>query len=213
MGSKLAVLLAAAGLGAVGVAALTSGGPVSAQDIDIEFGGVATGAPGSTAAVAEEAVPGEFVGRACVGFLEEANNPSVHAGNDLIITSGDDVIEVLNMETIADSRVRLDERITLGETLRLEIRFGPDGVSSSSHVLTLDCPEVPPDTPPTTDVPVTNPPDEGSVPPEITLPPDTVTPPATPPATPPSTVSPPATVAPPTTGPSAPIPATPDFTG
>ena len=130
--------------------------------------------------VDEVAVPAELQGKLCDASLTATNNPSIHPGNDLILTSTTST-EFSEIEAEPDGIDDDSGTLVLGASVRLDLRFGPNGVSSAGWVVTIDCPpdattttsSVPsssttteppgtttttlPDTPPETSIPVTVP--------------------------------------------------------
>jgi hypothetical protein len=123
-------------------------------------------------ALDEISVPSELDGRLCTAAVTSTNNSSIHPGNDLILTSTTST-EFSEVEAVADEIHDDTGTLVLGSTVRLELRFGPNGVSSAGWVVTIDCPpdatttttSVPgssttttlPETPPETSIPVTVP--------------------------------------------------------
>ncbi len=170
-------------------------GVVSAQVVEniisIPVDSVLRAPAGSVTLVASAPVPGEFQGARCVAEVEVDNQESVHDQNDLIVASGATSGVVANFESEAFGVRTVEIPLTLGTTVDISLRMGPDEVSSGGVFITVDCT---PTTPPTTTPPTTTPPTTG---PSTTT---TTTPPTTGPST--TTTTTPPIVAPPTTGPS-----------
>lgn len=157
--------------GIVGAATLVGGGAiVSAQVVDniisIPVDSVLRAPEGSVTLVASAPVPGEFQGVACVAEVEVDNQQSEHDGNDLIVASGGTSGVLENFETEAFGVRTVDIPLTLGSTVDVSLRMGPDEISSGGVFITVDCTQaIPPTTvPPTTEPPTTAPP--ATVPPE-----------------------------------------------
>lgn len=137
-------LLALGAAAAVAIAVSTAASPASAQDIVVGTGGVAFGEPGTMITVATEQVPEEFVGVECEVALASVNNESVHPGNNLFITTGGTTGELQNVEGEPGEVEVIDEFVTLGEEIVVELEFGADGVTSGGLVLAFECaPDVP----------------------------------------------------------------------
>lgn len=133
------------GLAAGVAAAVAVSAPVSAQvvvedviviPVDSRFGAP----PGSVTQVASVAVPEDFQGVECIFDVQDVNNESVHPNNDLILSSGSTSGEVQNFETEAFGTVGASLMLTLGPTVDVSIRMGPDGRSSGGVNISVDCP-------------------------------------------------------------------------
>ncbi len=150
-------------VGLFALALMSFASPASAIDdiiipIDNERG--IRGEPGSITTLATAPVEDELVGATCQAELIETNNESVHPDNDLIITSGTWSETVENFESDALSVNVIQGGITLGETVVVQLRFGPNGVSSAGFELAFDCsnpvfPTTTTEAPATTEVPPT----------------------------------------------------------
>ena len=199
--------------GIVGAAALLGAGGASAQVVEdiisIPVDSVLRAPVNSVTLVASAPVPGEFQGTDCIAEVEVDNQESEHDGNDLIVASGGTSGVLENFETEAFGVRTIEIPLTLGATVDVSLRMGPDEISSGGVFITVDCAEsVPPTTePPTTEPPTTEPP--ATVPPESTVPgvsaPTTTVVSALPPgggATPPPAAAQPPSGGLPATGPS-----------
>ena len=199
--------------GIVGAAALLGAGGASAQVVEdiisIPVDSVLRAPVNSVTLVASAPVPGEFQGTDCIAEVEVDNQESEHDGNDLIVASGGTSGVLENFETEAFGVRTVEIPLTLGATVDVSLRMGPDEISSGGVFITVDCAEsVPPTTePPTTEPPTTEPP--ATVPPESTVPgvsaPTTTVVSALPPgggATPPPAAAQPPSGGLPATGPS-----------
>jgi hypothetical protein len=119
------------------------------HDLVIEFT-VVTGEPGSTVTVATEEVEPWLQGQSCAIQVEVTNNESVHEGTEVIITSGDDVVTVSDVESEPGIKIIEEGQLVLDETVVIAVRLGPDGISSGGYSLDFLCPEAPPTTTTTT---------------------------------------------------------------
>jgi len=112
----------------------------------------------SVTLVASAPVPGEFQGTDCIAVVEVDNQQSEHEGNDLIIASGNTSGELQNFETEAFGVRTIEIPLTLGATVDVSLRMGPDRISSGGVFITVDCTQP---VPPTTVPPTTAPPEVG----------------------------------------------------
>ena len=119
--------------------ALAGVAPVSAAErvhLDI---GVARGEEGSTVELARLEVDAEHVGTTCTVRAHTENQSSVHPGNDLLVTTGDSRAVIADVEAEPDSSRDLSDQVVLGESVVIQLRFGPDQVSSMGYDLEVDC--------------------------------------------------------------------------
>jgi hypothetical protein len=92
-------------------------------------------------------VPAAKVGSKCSVHETSENNRSTHPNTDLIVTSGGASVTLLDVEQEGGGRVDGDSLLTLGETVKVEVRFGADGVFSGGFLVGLCETEVPPPPP------------------------------------------------------------------
>lgn len=149
---------------AVAIAVLAAGPASAIDDIIIPIDSVAFGDEGEIVEVASVTVEPELVGSTCSLELEADNNGSVHPGNDLIVTTGGQSGTIPDVESEPGQVTVVDGDVVLGETVVIELQFGPDGVTSGGLILTFDCEAQP--------VPTTT-----TAPPSTTEPPSTTLPP------------------------------------
>ena len=147
--------------GILGAVTLVGGGAVvSAQVVEdiisIPVDSVLRAPANSLTLVASAPVPGEFVGVACIAEVEVDNQQSEHDGNDLIVASGSTSGVVENFESEAFGVRTVEIPLTLGSTVDVSLRMGPDEISSGGVFLTVDCTQ---SVPPTTEPPTTEPPE------------------------------------------------------
>ncbi len=100
------------------------------------------GEEGSTVQLAEIAVETDRVGASCTLRVHTENQYSVHPGNDLVVTTGGTQSVIEDVEAEPDADADLSAAIVLGPELLVELRFGPDQVSSMGFDLSVDCPDV-----------------------------------------------------------------------
>ena len=60
-------------------------------------------------------------------------------GNNLIIQSGGSTIEIPNVESASFEVSEETDPITVGDTITLSLRFGPDGITSGGLRVNVDC--------------------------------------------------------------------------
>jgi hypothetical protein len=134
---------------------LRPGSAGAIHELVIEFT-VQTGEPFSTVTVATEEVEPWLQGASCAIEVDSANNESVHEDTELIITSGDDVVTVPDVESAHGIVIIQEGELVLGETVVVAVRLGPDGITSGGYSVDFLCPEQPPTTTaPTTTVTTT----------------------------------------------------------
>ncbi len=143
---KASIALAVVGL-------LLLAGPVLAQSntIEIEIAGINRGDEGDILRVASVDVDPGMVGWRCTGTAQTENNASEHPDNDFILTSGSSSTEILDWEALAGEITNTSGTLVLGESITVDLRLGPRGVSSGGVRIVLTCsPPPPPETTTTT---------------------------------------------------------------
>ncbi len=166
-----------AGIVATAVFVSTTGPAFADEILVIPIRAPRSGAEGSLASVGTVAVPADLVGRTCQVIGRTNNQVSVHPGNDLLITTNGQTFVVPDFEDEGFVVHQAGEVETVGATIELAVRFGPDGISSGGFSVSIECePDVTTTSPPTT-APTTEP-----VRPEPSATASTTAPPATAPA-------------------------------
>lgn len=145
------------------VAALGVGSAVHAQSVAVDVivippsNVVEKGDGPQTVVVGSATTPAEFIGETCQAEVRGQNGESVHAGNDLLISTNGQVVQTI--EDYEDEPFESTFQafsITLGPTVTASLRFGQTSVVSSGGLtLTVDCPTTPPTVPPTVPTPPT----------------------------------------------------------
>jgi hypothetical protein len=138
-------------LGTVFVALLASSvlaASVKAQDgqIVIEVDGITRGPAGSIVTIATHAVDPGLIGAICTGTAQTGNNASEHPNNDFILTSGTSMTVIPDWERTAGATVTTTMDLVLGESIIVELRMGPDRVSSGRVDIVLSCSQPEPTT-------------------------------------------------------------------
>jgi hypothetical protein len=127
----LAPLAAIAALFVIGM-------PVArATTIEISIDTVVRAEEGSITVLATTDTPPDLIGMSCVGVAEAINQPSVHPGNDLIVASGDDSIVLKDVEREPGAVTTAEALLTLGPTVTVSLRMGPDEIFSGGLVFTI----------------------------------------------------------------------------
>ena len=97
------------------------------------------GEAGSVHTVATETVPADLVGKDCDVRVTTVNGGSVHPGNTVITTTGDSVSEMADVEASAEARVVGVHRVTLGESIKVDLKLGDEGLSSLGFTVGFEC--------------------------------------------------------------------------
>lgn len=114
--------------------------PVTATtDISIDFDELVFGAPGSVLVVAEVSVDEALQGRTCMLEVHAENQSSVHIGNDLIVSTGSSQAVIVGVEDTANGGFDQTYDMEVGESIKVQIRIGQDGMSSLGFGLSFDC--------------------------------------------------------------------------
>ena len=136
------------------VALLVVGIPIAQASLfEIPIDTVITAEEGSITTLDTIDTPADLIGTSCVGIVEATNQLSVHPGNDLIVTSGDDSIVLEDVERESGAVTTADSLLTLGSSITVSVRMGPDEVFSGGLVFTIG--ECTPPTTTTTEAPTT----------------------------------------------------------
>jgi hypothetical protein len=156
----------------VGVLLLAVPALAQSNTILIEITGINRGDEGEIIRVASVDVDPGMVGWLCTGTARTENNASEHDDNDFILTSGSSSAEILNWEAVAGAMVSMSGTLVLGESITVDLRMGPDRVSSGGVGIVLTCsPPPPPETTTTTSTTTTTTPETTTT----TAPPETTT--------------------------------------
>jgi hypothetical protein len=160
----------------VGVLLLAVPALAQSNSILIEITGINYSAEGKIIRVASVDVDPGMVGWLCTGTAQTENKDSEHDDNDFILTSGSSSAEILNWEAAAGAMVSMSGTLVLGESITVDLRMGPDRVSSGGVRIVLTCsPPPPPETTTTTSTTTTTAPPETTT---TTQAPTTTQPPA-----------------------------------
>ena len=110
------------------------------------------GDPGATTVLGTHEVDSSQIGRSCRVTVDPRNNDSVREGTDLLVSSNGATLTAANVEhSVGNATPAVLGNLTLGGTVSLSLRFGPEGSASVAATVIVDCPDVPTTTtPPTT---------------------------------------------------------------
>jgi len=112
---------------------------------------VVTGESGSVHQVASSDVSADMVGDVCDVTASAGNNVSVHPQSDLVVSSDGTQVTIANVEAVPGAVTTANGELTLGSTITVSVRLGPDGVFSGGGSVELVCTDVSPaSTEPTT---------------------------------------------------------------
>jgi hypothetical protein len=127
----------------VAITGAVSGGTsrVHAEDtiITIPVETVVRGEPGSVHLVAEASTPAANVGATCPGTVTVTNQRSENPNSDLIITSAEKSVTVPDVEVEAFASRTTTFTLTLGPTIDVSVRLGPNRVFSGGLSVVIDC--------------------------------------------------------------------------
>lgn len=107
--------------------------------IVIPVSGFARGDEGDVVSIATVDVPAETIGATCQITGRTVNQVSVHEGNDLLIITNGLTFVVPNFEDAGFIEHEAGEVASVGATIELQIRFGPDAVSSGGFRVSVEC--------------------------------------------------------------------------
>ncbi|MCL1601127.1 MAG: hypothetical protein M3112_06290, partial [Actinomycetia bacterium] len=114
------------------------GVPVAlATTFEISIDTVVTATEGSITVLETTDTPPDLIGMSCVGVARAINQPSVHAGNDLIVASGDDSIVLEDVEREPGVVTTAEALLTLGPSVTVSLRMGPDEIFSGGLVFSI----------------------------------------------------------------------------
>ncbi len=124
--------------------------------------GIVRGAEGDVITVGSVAVSPDLVGRTCDVRGQSVNQISVHPGNDLLITTAGQTFVIPDFEDAGFITHEAGVTESVGDTITLQIRLGPDGRSSGGFRVSIDCSSEPEPTTTSTEPATTAPPTSAS---------------------------------------------------
>jgi hypothetical protein len=100
---------------------------------------IVRGPEGSVHFLKGVAVPREAVGMTCsVAAISGIQGP-VHPNSDLIVTSDGPSVTMFDVEREGGDRTDADGPLTLGESAKIEVRLGADGIFSGGFIVEIVC--------------------------------------------------------------------------
>ncbi|MGH9027070.1 MAG: hypothetical protein ACRDWD_13285 [Acidimicrobiia bacterium] len=120
--------------------------PAEGQTFNVTIpDGVSTGPEGSVEQLASDPVNPADVGQTCDVTVNVVNNDSLHPGNDILVASNGGEVVAANVEDQpGTSTYPAVGVLTLGPTVTVSIRFGPDGIRSEGYSVDFECSPAPP---------------------------------------------------------------------
>jgi hypothetical protein len=113
----------------------------STPQISVPVKTIIRGDIGSTHVLAEETVNEELVGMVCEVNATAKNQGSVHPGNDIIVSSGDSSVTLVNVEREANGLTNAEGELTMSSDLTVTLVLGKDKVFSGGMDVNLNCEE------------------------------------------------------------------------
>ncbi len=123
----------------VAMAAIIALATPAQADILLEFDRLISGVEGSVRTIGEVEVASDLVGQTCQVSVIGENQASVHPGNDLIVSTGGSSAVVVGVEDEVDAGINHTSQLVLGPSIVVQLRFGPDELSSLGFSLSFDC--------------------------------------------------------------------------
>lgn len=135
-----------AAIAVIAVGTLAGSSTVAAAELSIPIDTVITGGVAEGEQIELTVVSsGPLTGQTCT-VRAIGGGADVHAGNDLIVSSGDGVATLMDVERAAGSVTEGDAPLTLGDVITVELRMGAAGEFGGDIDLELDCPDAAADT-------------------------------------------------------------------
>ena len=128
-----AVLAFGLALGCVSVAGAFTVPPAAITD----------GTQGEVRPLSTQNVDPADVGKDCQVTVVTTNNESLHPNSDLIVESGTSSMVAADVEHDTASHTFVGQ-LTLGTTITVSVRFGPDGIYSGGSIVDTTCPATQP---------------------------------------------------------------------
>jgi hypothetical protein len=108
---------------------------------------ISDGTPGEVRLLSTQPVDPADVGKSCEVTVVSTNNESVRPGSDLIVESGTSSMVASDVEHDTASHTFVGQ-LTLGTTITVSVRFGPEGMYSGGSSVETACPTTQPITTP-----------------------------------------------------------------
>ncbi len=115
--------------------------PASADHgtISVPIDTVVRAGQGEVVQLDSTAINPELVGATCEYEFHSTNQESVNPGNDLILSTGGTETVIPGVEDAPDQELDVAGSVTLGETLTVSVRIGPNEIFSAGLSVELVC--------------------------------------------------------------------------
>jgi len=104
---------------------------------------ITDGTQGEVRLLSTQNVDPADVGKDCQVTVVSTNNESLHPNSDLIVQSGTSSMVAPDVEHDTTSHTFVGQ-LTLGTTITVSVRFGPDGIYSGGSTVDTTCPATQP---------------------------------------------------------------------
>ena len=113
----------------------------SAPQISIPVKTIIRGEEGSEHLLAEKEVDAKIVGMKCEVKATAKNQGSVHPGNNIVVSSGNENVTLVNVEREANGLTEAEGQLTMSNELKVTLVLGKDKVFSGGMNVDLHCEE------------------------------------------------------------------------
>lgn len=111
----------------------------SEPQISVPVNTVIRGDVGSTHILAEKETEQELIGMVCTVNATAKNQGSVHPGNNIVVSSGDDSVTLVNVEREANGITNAEGELSMSSDLTVTLVLGEDKVFSGGMDVNLHC--------------------------------------------------------------------------
>ena len=126
---------------------------LGATIIEVPIDLVLRGPEDSVHLVETLSVESDLLGHQCAVSVVSHNQSSSHPGSDILVESGGTQVVVEDVESSPFVVIEGQGALTLGSSITVSVRLGPDGVFSGGMTVTIDCDAPPPASTTTTSAP------------------------------------------------------------
>jgi hypothetical protein len=113
------------------------------QQINIPVNTVIRGDVGSSHTLSEQSIEQDLIGMTCSVDATAENQRSVHPGNNIVVSSGEQTVTLENVEREANGITKATGKLILSNTLKVTLILGEDKVFSGGLTVNLHCEEPP----------------------------------------------------------------------
>jgi hypothetical protein len=111
----------------------------SNPQISVPVNTIVRGDVGSTHILAEKDVDQELIGMVCSVNATAENQGSVHPGNNIVVSSGDGSVKLVNVEREANGITNAERKLAMSSDLTVTLVLGEDKVFSGGMNVNLKC--------------------------------------------------------------------------